>query len=508
MKKFWNFFSAMMVTAGMAVTILGCSGDDPKKEQPAPEPPTPVDPVPPPAPTPSSYTELYRPQIHFTPAKNWMNDPNGMVYADGVYHLFYQYNPQANDWGNMSWGHATSNDMIHWTEHTVALTRDELGDIFSGSAVIDQNNTGGFGAGAMVAFYTSSSDAGQQQSLAYSLDGGKNFSRYKGNPIIKNNNDRQRDPKVFWHTESKQWIMALAKGWSKGIEFWGSTNMTSWTKLSEFVVELPGRPNIQWECPDMLQFGDKWVLIVSVNPGGPILGSGTMYFVGSFNGTTFKADELNYPLWLDYGMDNYAGVTWSNTGNRKLLIGWMNNWTYAGIVPCSPWRSAMTLPRELSLKEFGGKPLLCCPVVPEIDAIADKWQDISTEILPLKEKKSAYQLRLTIDMSTNTTITLSNSSEEKFVIEIYAVSRTLAVKRSGATGKTFSNFSIPSMQAPLNMENHDVVLDLYVDQSSIEILTKDGTMSMTNLVFPKSIYDHLSINGNASAQLRNLSSIW
>ena len=172
MKKFWNFFSAMMVTATMAVTILGCTSDDPKKEQPTPEPPTPVDPVTPPTPTPSSYTELYRPQIHFTPAKIWMNDPNGMVYVDGVYHLFYQYNPQGNSWGNMSWGHATSTDMIHWTEQAVALTRDELGDIFSGSAVIDHNNTAGFGAGAMIAFYTSASDAGQQQSMAYSTDGG------------------------------------------------------------------------------------------------------------------------------------------------------------------------------------------------------------------------------------------------------------------------------------------------------------------------------------------------
>ena len=207
-------------------------------------------------------------------------------------------------------------------------------------------------------------------------------------------------------------------------------------------------------------------------------------------------------------MDNYAGVTWSNTGNRKLLIGWMNNWSYAGDVPCSPWRSAMTLPRELKLTEFAGKPLLCCPVVSEIDKIASQWQEVSTEALPLDTQKSAYQLRLTVNTDKNTTITLSNSSEEKFVIDIYAATRTLAAKRSGATGKTFGTFSIPSMQAPLNVEGKDVIVDLFVDQSSIEILTKDGAMSMTNLVFPKSIYDHLSINGNASAQLRNLTRIW
>jgi fructan beta-fructosidase len=507
MKKSKNFFYSLMVTATMAVTILGCTSDDPKKEQPTPEPPTPVDPVTPPTPTPSSYTELYRPQIHFTPAKNWMNDPNGMVYVDGVYHLFYQYNPQGNSWGNMSWGHATSTDMIHWTEQAVALTRDELGDIFSGSAVIDHNNTAGFGAGAMIAFYTSASDAGQQQSMAYSTDGGKNFTRYTANPVIKNNDDRQRDPKVFWHAATQQWIMSLAKGWSKGIEFFGSTDLKTWNKLSTFVVDLPGRPDLQWECPDLLQFGDKWVLIVSVNPGGPILGSGTMYFVGQFDGKEFKADALDYPLWLDYGMDNYAGVTWSNTGDRKVLIGWMNNWSYAGDVPCSPWRSAMTLPRELKLTEYAGKPLLCCPVVNEIDKIAGNWQKADAAI----DTKEAYQLRLTINLDKNSTITLSNNSDEKYVIDILATARTLKVHRNATTGRTNFNgsFSIPSMQAPLNADGNTVTLDIFVDQSSVEILTKDGTMSMTNLVFPQSIYDHLSVTGaDYEAQVRILNRVW
>ena len=513
----------MLVTALVAVTFIGCSSDDPKQVPipPAPDP-TPEEPGTPPDPTVESYHEQYRPQIHYTPARNWMNDPNGMVFvpsspsgnngqagpADGTYHLFYQYNPQGNSWGNMSWGHATSSDLIHWKEEAVALTRDELGDIFSGSAVIDKDNTSGFGAGTMVAFYTSSSTVGQQQSMAYSTDGGKHFTRYTGNPIIKNNNDRQRDPKVFWHANSQQWVMALARGLSKGIEFWGSTNMTTWNKLSTFVMELPGRPDLQWECPDLLQFGDKWVLIVSVNPGGPIIGSGTMYFVGQFDGKEFKADALDYPLWLDYGMDNYAGVTWSNTGDRKLMIGWMNNWSYAGDVPCTPWRSAMTLPRELKLTTLAGKPLLCCPVISEIDKIAGQWQQVSTEALPLDAKKSAYQLRLTIGLDKNTIITLSNNSDEKLVVEIYASLRRLAVKRSGATGKTFGTFSIPAIQAPLNVEGNQMVIDLYVDQSSIEILTNDGAMSMTNLVFPQSIYDHLIINGNASVQLRNLNRIW
>ena len=504
-----NRISMMMVTAAMAVTIIGCSGDDPKQTPAPPTPPTPTpqEPDTPPTPTADSYKELYRPQIHFTPAKNWMNDPNGMVYVDGTYHLFYQYNPQGNGWGNMSWGHATSTDLFHWKEQTVALTRDELGDIFSGSAVIDKDNTAGFGAGAMVAFYTSASDAGQQQSMAYSTDGGKTFTRYVANPVIKNNDDRQRDPKVFWHADSKQWIMSLAKGWSKGIEFFGSTDMKTWSKLSTFIVELPGRPNLQWECPDLLQFGDKWVLLVSVNPGGPILGSGMMYFVGDFDGKEFKADALDYPLWLDYGMDNYAGVTWSNTADRKIMIGWMNNWSYAGDVPCSPWRSAMTLPRELKLTAFNGKPLLCCPVVNEIDKIAGTWQNVGTTI----DAKDAYQLRLTLQLDKNSTITLSNSQDEKYVIDINANARTLTAHRTAATGKTSFNgsFSIPSMQAPLNIEGETVTIDMFVDQSSVEILTKDGTMSMTNLVFPQSLYNSLTIIGATyEAQIRTLNRIW
>ena len=445
-----------------------------------------------------------------------MNDPNGMVFADGTYHLFYQYNPQGNDWGNMSWGHATSTDLMHWKEQAVAMTRDELGAIFSGSAVIDKDNTAGFGANAMVALYTSAGETGdvagkQQQSIAYSTDGGKTFTRYTGNPVIKNNDDNLRDPKVFWHADSKQWVMALAKGWARGVEFYGSTNLTSWNHLSTFVVDLPGRPNFQWECPDLIQMGNKWVLLVSVNPGGPILGSGMMYFVGDFDGKEFKADALDYPLWLDYGMDNYAGVTWSNTGDRKIMIGWMNNWSYAGAVPCTPWRSAMTLPRELKLTTFGGKPLLCCPVVSEVDKIASQWQNVSSEALPLDAKKSAYQLRINVSMDQNSTITLSNSKDEKFVIDIRSSDRTLTARRNAATGRVDFNgsFSIPSMQAPLNVEGNTVVVDMFVDQSSVEIVTQDGAMSMTNLVFPTSIYDQLTIsNANCSAQVRSLSRIW
>lgn len=514
MKKSRRFFFVVMVAATLAATVTGCSKDDPKQDynplidDPKPEQPsTPSEPN-----TQNSYNELYRPQIHFTPAKNWMNDPNGMVYVDGTYHLFYQYNPQGNDWGNMSWGHATSTDLIHWTEQTVALTRDELGAIFSGSAVVDKDNTAGFGANAMVALYTSAGEIGdlqgkQQQSIAYSTDGGKNFTRYSGNPVIKNNDDNLRDPKVFWHEATKQWVMALAKGWKMGVELYGSKDLKTWNHLSTFFVPLEGRPSLQWECPDLIQLGNKWVMIVSVNPGGPILGSGTMYFVGDFDGKTFTADKLSYPLWLDYGMDNYAGVTWSNTGDRKIMIGWMNNWSYSGNVPCSPWRSAMTLPRELSLIEYDGKPLLASTVVSEIDKIADAWQTAGASL----DVKDAYQLRITLSLDKNSTITLSNGSDEKFVLDVNASARTITAHRTSATGQSSFNgtFSVPSMRAPLNTVGNSVTLDLFVDQSSVELFTKDGSMSMTNLVFPKSIYNSLSVIGASyEVQVRNLNSIW
>ena len=509
-RPFGQRIYAPVAAALLAAAIAGCAPEEykpdynPLIDDPEGNEPEVVDPP--------SRSEQYRPQIHFTPEKNWMNDPNGMVYADGVYHLFYQYNPRGNDWGNMSWGHATSTDLIRWTEQPVALTRDHLGAIFSGSCVIDRSNTAGFGANAMVALYTSAGDDGkQQQSLAYSTDDGKNFTRYAGNPVIHNDDDNLRDPKVFWHEASRKWVMSLAKGWKKGIAFYGSSDLKSWTPLSTFVTDLPGRPDLQWECPDLIELdykgGKKWVLIVSVNPGGPVLGSGTMYFTGEFDGSVFTPDARNYPLWLDYGLDNYAGVTWSNTPGRSVMIGWMNNWSYAGQVPCNPWRSAMTLPRELKLVEYDGQPLLCSTVVKEIDTLAGGWTDAPGSWDDCK----AYQLRLTLQLEGTTTVTLGNEKGEELVLEVYGNSRTLALRRNGRTGASAFNgsFSIPAVQGPLCMEGDVLTLDLFVDQSSVELFTLDGTLSMTNLVFPSAIYNRLRTSGPVQqVKLRKLSGIW
>ncbi len=461
----------------------------------------------------SSYNEQYRPLIHYTPAANWINDPNGMVYADGIYHLFYQYNPYGNDWGNMSWGHATSTDLIKWEEQDVALVPDDLGDIYSGSAVYDKDNTAGFGQGAIVAIYTSAGTY-QQQSIAYSTDGGMTFTKYSGNPVIANSSEPDfRDPKVFYHEESGNWVMVLAKGSKYGIDIWTSPNLKTWTYQSTFSTDIASCNRGIWECPDLIRMdyngAEKWVLIVNVNPGGPVSGSGTQYFVGSFDGNSFVADDLDYPMWLDYGTDNYAGVTWSNVEDRAILIGWMNNWNYAGSVPATPWRSAMTLPRELKLIEFDGEPLLANTVVEEIETIAGDWEDVNSS--GSLGVSGPYQLRLNLDLGSNGTFSIYNSSGEYLEMQVNSSNKKLITRRNGNTGDTsFSSlFSIPSISTPFNCSEDSVTIDIFVDQSSVEIFTEDGSMAQTTLVFPESIYDQITVSDVVlSAKVRQLENIW
>ncbi|MCC8113790.1 MAG: glycoside hydrolase family 32 protein [Bacteroidales bacterium] len=463
---------------------------------------------------PSGYDEAYRPQFHYSPAQNWINDPNGLVYLDGTYHMFYQYNPYSADWGNMSWGQATSTDLIHWEEKAVVLTPDALGDVFSGCCVIDKNNTAGFGANAMIAIYTANGDH-QQQALAYSTDGGNTFERYANNPIISNT-DRSdfRDPKVFWHEATQRWIMALACGYEYKIEFWSSTNLKSWQKLSDFSSPIAACNLGQWECPDLISLdyngSTVWVLIVSVNPGGPNGGSGTMYFVGDFDGSAFTADSGSYPKWIDYGPDNYAGVTWSNLPNdRKVLIGWMNNWNYAGASPVSPWRSAMTLPRELSIVEFDGELYLSSKVVSEIDNIAGEWATVENGAdFP---SVGPCQLQATIPVTESSTLILSNDKGEQLELEINPTAGLLLAKRNSSTGETsFSSaFSLPSVKSLLNCDSNEIVLNIYIDQSSVEILSSTGLTVSTLTVYPSKTYHRATSSASFSTlRHRSLSSIW
>lgn len=462
----------------------------------------------------TDYNGQYRPQIHYTPAKNWINDPNGLIYVDGTYHMFYQYNPYGNAWGNISWGHATSKNLITWEEQAVALYKDASGDIFSGSAVCDVNNTAGFGEGSLVAIYTLNGGGQQQQCLAYSRDG-YNLTKYSGNPVLSNGTDKFRDPKVFWYdgTDGGYWVMAVTLGIDKKIEFYKSVNLKDWTKLSEFDFDCGKRD--AWECPDLIKMNyngqDKWVLIISVGPGG-VVEPGTMYFIGDFNGTTFTADtdDYNYPLWLDYGLDNYAGITWNDApDNRKILIGWMNNWNYSGALPTSPWKSAMTLPRELSLIEYNGKPLLSSKVVSEIESIAGEWKNVDAEELGVE---GPYQLQLTFNISSGGKFFLENDKEESMEFSVNNGEHKLITQRTANSGVVnFSDkFDVESIAAPFNTVGDEVTLDIFVDNSSVELFTENGSMAQTTLVFPQSIYNRLRTeNMNiVSAKVRALNSIW
>lgn len=322
----------------------------------------------------SSNRETYRPVYHHTPVYGWMNDPNGMFYKDGVYHLYFQYNPYGSMWANMTWGHSTSTDLTHWTYEGTAIVPDAWGAIFSGSCVVDKDNTAGFGKGAVVAFYTSAKSTPwgdiQSQSMAYSLDNGKTFIKYEHNPILTSTERDFRDPKVFWYAPGKHWVMMLAVG--QEMQIYSSGNLKEWKKESSFGA-MQGAHGGVWECPDLVEVAvegskeKKWVLICNLNPGGPFGGSAAQYFVGSFDGKKFVNESPTQTKWLDWGKDNYATVTWSNApAGRCIALGWMSNWQYANSVPTTQYRSANTLARDLTLYRVGGELYLKSKPSPEI----------------------------------------------------------------------------------------------------------------------------------------------
>jgi fructan beta-fructosidase len=451
------------------------------------------------------YNETYRPQFHFSPEHGWMNDPNGMVYLDGEYHLFYQYNPYGSMWGNMNWGHAVSTDMVSWTYLPIAIAPDSLGTIFSGSAVVDKNNTAGFGKNAIVAIFTSNGKT-QRQSIAYSTDKGRTFTKYPGNPVLPNPGISDfRDPKVSWNEVSKQWVMTLAT--KQTVSFFGSHNLKKWTKLSEFGNGIGAHTGV-WECPDLFpltyQGTTKWVLTVSINPGGPNGGSATQYFIGSFDGIIFKADALPYPLWIDYGRDNYAGVTWSNIpkqDGRRLFLGWMSNWDYGTSVPTINFRSANTVPRELTLKSNGEHLILNSFPVKEInslrsitrkipDMVVDKESSIA-EILP--KNKGTYEIEMTLkpENSTSFGFELKNSKNEELKFTFDLKTKKLTIDRDKSGKIDFKSNFKDGTSAPLVVkESYNV--RLLIDKASAEIFINNGEIAMTSLFFPNEIMNTLN----------------
>jgi len=456
------------------------------------------------------YNETYRPQFHFSPEHGWMNDPNGMVYLDGEYHLFYQYNPYGSMWANMSWGHAVSTDLTSWTYLPTALTPDSLGAIFSGSAVIDVKNTAGFGENAMVAIYTSAGKT-QQQSIAFSTDKGRIFTKYAKNPVLPNPGITDfRDPKVSWHEASNQWVMALAT--RQTVTFFGSQNLKEWTKLSEFGEGIGSHAAV-WECPDLFpmtyQGKTKWVLIVSLNPGGPNGGSATQYFIGDFDGKTFKADALPYPLWLDYGRDNYAGVTFNNipkTDGRRIFMGWMSNWDYANQVPTKDFRSANTTARELTIVNNGNHLILSSYPVKEMNSLKGKISQktnlqVNKEAVIaelLKDNDGSYEIEMTIKPE-NTEVfgfSLNNNSKEtlKFNFDNTTGFVSIDRKKSGLTD--FNDRFAMGMNAPL-VKKDVYKIRLLVDKASAELFINDGEITMTTLFFPTECMNQLKFYSQA-----------
>jgi fructan beta-fructosidase len=475
------------------------------------------------------YQDAHRPQVHFSPREHWTNDPNGMVYYKGTYHLFFQYYPKDIIWGPMHWGHAISKDLMHWKELPIALYPDSLGYIFSGSAVVDSNNTSGFGRDGktpLVAIFTHHDPKGekegknnfQNESLAYSLDEGNTWTKYSGNPVLKNPGIKDfRDPKVMWYAKEKKWVMTLAT--LDHITFYSSPNLKDWKKESEFGKEIGAHGGV-WECPDLfpLKLNGKtyWVLIVNLNPGGPNGGSATQYFIGEFDGNKFTTNN-NDTRWADYGPDEYAGITWSNTGSRKIFLGWMSNWQYANQVPTVKWRNAMTIPKELGLKQIGGKILLTSNPVKELAGIERVPVAINTSLLTGKSAKpipDQFILKFNINKINDFSVILSNDLGEKLIIGYDNTKKQYYIDRAKSGKIDFNAEFAKTAFAPRFTSNTSSSnIELVIDVSSVELFADNGLTAMTSIFFPHKTFTQLQIQNNKGAIIRNLKllplkSIW
>ena len=424
--------------------------------------------------------EKFRPAYHHTPQYGWMNDPNGMFYKDGTWHLYYQWNPYGSMWENMTWGHSVSKDLVHWEALPLAIEADALGTIFSGSCVVDKDNTAGFGKNAVIAFYTSAGEA-QTQSMAYSTDGGRTFNKYEKNPVVTFNAPDFRDPKVFWYDGTNRWIMMLAVG--QEMQIWSSANLKDWQKESSFGSEYGNHGGV-WECPDLLKIEDKWVLICNINPGGPFGGSATQYFVGDFDGHKFTCESMpKVTKWLDYGKDHYATVSFSNAPDgRTVVLAWMSNWQYANQVPTRQFRSANSIARDLGLFKDGEETYVS--VIPSKETLAMRGKKI---------KNPTDACEIVVDVKGSMELILSNTKGEQVVMKYDAQKQTFAMNRKQSGDISFSEAFPIETTAP----THGALkqLRLFIDHSSIEAFASDGKMAMTNLVFPNEPYNTLKVKG-------------
>ncbi|WP_111643007.1 glycoside hydrolase family 32 protein [Marinimicrobium alkaliphilum] len=501
-------FTKAALSLSVAALLGGCNGTGPNVEKQASDDAVPVY---------KPYREQYRPQFHYTPKKNWMNDPNGLVYHDGEYHMFYQYNPYGDRWGHMSWGHAISTDLVHWEEQGVAILEDEDYMIFSGSAVVDHGNTTGFGTDenpAMVAIYTGHSQVpggDQNQQLAYSTDNGRTWTKYEGNPVLDENMEHFRDPKVVWHEESEQWLMIITLSEDFAVNFYGSPNLKDWTLLSQFTAE--GAPvDKNWECPDMWYLpidGDpnnkRWVLEVDLGDGSIAGGSGGMYFIGDFDGETFTTDTSILPdsaegphQFVDFGADYYAAVSWSNVpedDGRALWVGWMNNWDYANYIPTHPWRSSQSIPRSVGLTEFNGGLAMAQQPVEELKALRTREitaenQSLSNNRVSLTDSAGIYgqtlELKVTFEPedADEFGIDVLVGDGEKTTISYNVHSEEISFDRSQSGDVDFHEKFSGVHVAPMPLDDGKVELHIFVDWSSVEVFAHRGAVVFSNKVFP------------------------
>lgn len=503
-------------------------------------------------------TDYYRPSYHFTPLYGWMNDPNGMVYKDGEYHLYFQYNPYGSKWGNMHWGHAVSKDLVHWEHLDPAIARDPVGHIFSGSSVVDKKNTAGFGKNAIIAIYTNHSvNHGEVQCIAYSNDNGRTFTKYEGNPVLTPFDGLKdfRDPKVFWYEKGKCWYMIVSA--DKETRFYKSKNLKKWDYVSAFGKGLGQQP-CQYECPDFFQLpvnGDKkkmkWVMTMNINPGCWFGGSATEYFVGDFDGKKFTCPDADEVKWLDWGKDHYATVTFSNTGDRVLGITWMSNWQYANLTPFKQNRGANGLPRELKLYEKNGKYYISEDVAPEVYALRKDTKNVADASVASEKMlagvaanmEGAFEIEADVTPDANgiAGIEISNNKRERTMIYFdmkqgkvvmdrtesgltdfgkQAVPHDIELawdKQRAAEGKepariansiNYKNDFALATWAPLSLcedGKKTYHVDIFVDKSSVELFVDGGRIAMTNLVFPVATYENLKLyTQGGKAEFKNL----
>ena len=425
--------------------------------------------------------EQFRPAYHHTPLYGWMNDPNGMFYKDGVWHLFFQYNPYGSQWENMTWGHSTSRDLIHWETQPLAIEADWLGSIFSGSCITNGND--------VVAFYTSAGHH-QTQSMAVSKDGGRTFEKFDGNPILSTSEIPDfRDPKAFWNEDIKAWNLILAAG--QEMRIYSSKNLKDWKYESSFGKEYGNHSGV-WECPDLFKLrmenGElregKWVLICNINPGGPFGGSATQYFIGQFDGKKFTCESMpKVTKWMDYGKDHYATVSFYNAPeNRRVVLAWMSNWQYANQVPTKQYRSANSIPRDLGLFQYGEETYMS--VVPSKEMLALRGE---------KVKKPTETCEIVVDLKNQTEIVLSNTKGEEVTMRYDAQKQTFTMDRTKSGDVSFSEAFPCETTAPTY--GHIKQLRIFIDCCSIEAFDAEGKMAMTNLVFPSEPYNMIKVKG-------------